>query len=94
MYTFHAAVIRQDAASYPEGGYQMENAVSREDALKAMTIWAAFSSFEEKEKGSIEVGKKADFTVLKNDLMTTSAKDLRSIEVHGTFIGGEKVFGE
>ena len=61
--TFYAAVARQDLEGYPEGGYQMENGLTREETLKGMTIWAAYSNFEEKEKGSIEVGKKADFVI-------------------------------
>ncbi len=62
--TFYAAVARKDLNNYPENGFQMENALTREEALKGMTIWAAYSNFEENEKGSIEVGKMADFVVL------------------------------
>jgi len=57
MYTFYAAVARKDLKNYPEGGFQMENALTREETLKGMTIWAAYSNFEENEKGSLEVGK-------------------------------------
>jgi len=55
--TFYAAVARKDGSGFPEGGYQIENALTREEALKGMTIWAAISNFEENEKGSLEVGK-------------------------------------
>ena len=64
MLTFYAAEARQDLEQYPEGGFQIENALSREEALRGMTIWAAYSNFEEEEKGSIEVGKFADFIIL------------------------------
>jgi predicted amidohydrolase YtcJ len=70
----------------------MENALSREDALRGMTIWAAKANFEEKEKGSIENGKLADFTIIDKDLVTTGAKDILSTKVLMTFVNGEKVF--
>ena len=54
--TFYAAVVRKDAKGWPDGGYQMENALTREEALRGMTIWAAKSNFEEKEKGSLGTG--------------------------------------
>ncbi len=92
IYGFHAAVARQDAENKPEGGFQMENAISRENALRGMTIWAAYSNFEENERGSIEVGKEADFVILENDLMTTENQQLRGIKVLATFVNGEKVF--
>jgi predicted amidohydrolase YtcJ len=72
----------------------MENAVDRETALKAMTIWAAYSSFEDKERGSITVGKQADFTILQKDIMTEKIDSLRSIKTNGVYIAGEKVWGE
>ena len=87
--TFYAAVARQDVEQYPEGGFQMENALSREETLKGMTIWAAYSNFEENEKGSIEVGKFADFIILDKDIMTVDAKDIPNIKVLKTIVGGE-----
>jgi len=89
--TFYAAVARQDLEQYPEGGFQMENALSREEALKGMTIWAAYSNFEEDEKGSIEVGKFADFIILDKDIMTVDANEIPNIKVLRTVVGGEKV---
>lgn len=91
--TFYAAVIRKDAKGWPEGGYQMENALSREQALRGMTIWAAKSNFEEHEKGSLEKGKFADFVILDKDLMKADEKELLSIKVVKTYLGGEKVYG-
>ena len=90
--TFYAAVVRRDAKNYPEGGYQMENALSREETLRGMTIWAAKANFEEKEKGSIEVGKFADFIMLNQDIMTVAPTEILKTKVLTTYIGGEKVF--
>jgi hypothetical protein len=90
--TFYAAVVRKDAKGWPDGGYQMENALTREEALRGMTIWAATSNFEEKEKGSLEKGKFADFIILDKDIMKADEKELLQIVVLKTFLGGEKVY--
>ncbi|MDO1448434.1 amidohydrolase [Rhodocytophaga aerolata] len=92
LYGFHAAVARQDAKNYPKGGFQPENAMTREQALRGMTIWAAYSNFEEKEKGSIEKGKFADFVILEKDIMKASNAELRNIKVAQTFVGGKQVY--
>ncbi len=92
MYGFYAAVARKDLKGYPEGGFQKENALNREQALKAMTIWAAQSCFEEESKGSIEKGKNADFVVTDRDIMTVEESKLPGTKVLKTFIGGEKVY--
>jgi len=92
--TFLAAVVRKDAKGYPPNGFQMENALSREQALRGMTIWAAKSNFEEKEKGSLEVGKFADFVILDQDLMKVGENEILRVKVLSTFVGGEKVFGK
>ncbi|NER15294.1 amidohydrolase family protein [Leptobacterium flavescens] len=89
--TFYAAVARQDLENYPEGGFLPEEALSREETLKGMTIWAAYSNFEEDEKGSIEEGKFADFIVLDRDIMTVPVNEIPEVEVKETFIGGVKV---
>lgn len=89
--TFYAAVARKDLDNYPEGGYQMNEALTREETLKGMTIWAAHSNFEEDEKGSIEVGKFADFTVLSADLMEVPIEEVPNITVEQTFVGGIRV---
>lgn len=90
--TFYAAVIRKDSAGWPAQGYQRENALSREEAIRGMTIWAARSNFEESEKGSIEVGKFADFIILDKDLMKMTEKEILSTRVLKTFVNGEKVY--
>ncbi len=92
--TFFSAVVRQDAKGFPAGGYQMENALSREETLRGMTIWAAKASFEEKQKGSLEKGKFADFIMLDTDLMNCPAGDILKTKVLSTYSGGKKVFGK
>jgi len=87
--TFYAAVARQDLKQYPEGGFQMENALTREEALKGMTIWAAYSNFEEEEKGSIEAGKFADFIILNQDIMQVEVNLIPKTKVIQTYIGGK-----
>ncbi|MEX0996465.1 MAG: amidohydrolase family protein [Flavobacteriaceae bacterium] len=94
FYTFYAAVARKDLSQYPENGFQKNDALSREETLKGMTIWAAYSNFEENEKGSIEVGKFADFIVLDKDIMTCEEVAIPNIEVEATFVGGKKVFSK
>lgn len=90
--TFYAAVVRKDAKNWPAGGFQMENALTREEALRGMTIWAAKANFEEIEKGSLEKGKIADFVILDNDLMKEVPEKLLQVKVLKTFVGGEKVY--
>ena len=92
MYTFYAAVVRKDMKGFPAKGYQVENALSREEALRGMTIWAAKGNFEEKEKGSIEKGKFADFVILDQDIMTADDAGLFKTKVLKTFINGENVY--
>src|SRR5699024_4935638 len=81
MYTFYAAVVRKDLENYPENGFQTENALTREEALRGMTIWAAFANFEEDEKGSLEKGKFADFVILDRNIMKVDEKDLPKTKV-------------
>lgn len=90
--TFSAAVFRIDAKGFPQGGYQMENALSRQEAIRGMTIWAAKAAFEETEKGSLEKGKWADFILLDKDLMTVNAADALRTSVLATYVGGKKVY--
>jgi predicted amidohydrolase YtcJ len=86
--TFYAAVARQDLEQYPEGGFQIENALTREEALKGMTIWAAYSNFEEDEKGSIETGKFADFIIVDQDFMEVDLIEVPKTRVLQTFVAG------
>lgn len=89
--TFYAAVTRQDATGWPENGFQKKEALSREEALRGMTIWAARANFEETKKGSLEKGKWADFIILDKDLMKASPAELLKINTLSTYINGVKV---
>jgi len=90
--TFLAAVVRKDASGYPANGFQTENALTREQTIRGMTIWAAKAGFMENEIGSLESGKKADFIMLDKDLMKVADTAILNIKVLGTFINGKKVF--
>ena len=90
--TFYSATVRKDKDGYPDEGFQVENQIGRSDALYAMTIFGAYSNFEENEKGSIEVGKFADFVILDNDIIKSSEARIPLTNVVATFINGELVF--
>ena len=92
LLTFYAAVARQDLTGYPEKGFQSENALTREEALRSITIWAAKAGFQENYKGSIENRKLADFVILDHDIMTCPLKEIPTTKVLMTVLGGEKVF--
>jgi predicted amidohydrolase YtcJ len=92
VYSFYAAVERKDLKGLPDGGFQPENALTRQEALRGITIWAARSNFEEKEKGSIEPGKYADFVILDQDIMKINGADMPRVKVLKTYINGEKVY--
>jgi hypothetical protein len=91
LLTFYAAVARQDAKGFPPNGFQPENALSRDEALKSITIWAAKAGFNENSRGSIEQGKMADFVILDHDIMNCPVKEIPGTKVVATVIGGEKV---
>jgi predicted amidohydrolase YtcJ len=90
--TFYASVTRKDKKGWPKEGFLFENALSREEALKSITIWAAKGSFDDKQKGTIEVGKVADFVILDNDLITVRENKMQKVSVLATFLNGEKVY--
>jgi len=92
--TFYASVDRQDTENFPEGGFMRNQALSREETLKGMTIWAAYSNFEEEEKGSIEVGKFADFVILDRDIMQVEMDSVPDTQVISTYVNGEQVFAK
>jgi predicted amidohydrolase YtcJ len=94
LQNFYAAVSRRDLKGEPDKGFQGENALTRMEALRSITIWAARGCFEEREKGSIEPGKLADFIVTDKDIMTIPVFGIPSVKVLNTYINGEKVFGE
>ena len=90
--TFYAASIRKDAKGFPAHGFQIENALTRKEALKGMTIWAAKANFEESEKGSLEKGKLADFIILDTDLLTADPLKILKTIVLKTYLNGELVY--
>ena len=91
MLTFYAAVARKDTKGNPDGGFEMENGLTREETLKGMTIWAAYANFEENEKGSIEPGKFADFVIFDQDIMEIDLDKIPNIRVKETWLNGEKI---
>jgi len=92
LLTFYAATVREDAKGFPKGGFQMENALSPEEALRGMTIWAAKANFEEEEKGSLEKGKLADFVILDRDILKSTPQNILKTKVLKTYLNGEKVY--
>lgn len=90
--TFYASVFRKNKEGLPENGFQPENALTREQTLRSITIWAAKAGFEERKKGSIETGKLADFVVLDTDLMNCQESKILKIKVLKTFLNGEMVY--
>ena len=92
IYTFYAAIYRRDLKNNPEGGFLFNERLKRKDALKAMTIGAAYANFEEEEKGSIEEGKFADLVILDQDIMKVDEKEIPLTKVIATYVNGEKVY--
>jgi predicted amidohydrolase YtcJ len=92
FHTFYAAVARKDLEGSPEDGYQAENKISRYNTLMGMTRWAAFANFEEDIKGTIEVGKFADFVILDRDIMEVAERRIPKTRVIATLINGKIVY--
>ncbi|MFM7671240.1 MAG: amidohydrolase [Bacteroidota bacterium] len=90
--TFYCAVVRKDAKGWPEKGFRTEEALTREQALRGMTVWAAKGSFEEKSKGSLEKGKWADFVILDQDIMQVSEEKILSTQVLSCYLNGKVVY--
>lgn len=90
--SMYCAVTRKDEHGLPEGGWYPEQAMTREEALRSYTIWAAYGAFEEHLKGSIEQGKLADFIVIDRDIMTCPDSEIKDAQVLQTVIGGETVY--
>jgi predicted amidohydrolase YtcJ len=92
LISFHSAVSRQDASNAPPGGWYPAEAMTRAEALKSMTIWPAYSAFQEKEMGSISPGKYADFVILDRDIMQVPADQILGTRVVSTWLGGKTVY--
>ena len=92
MLGFHAAVTRQDAEGYPEGGWLPDQRLTRAEALHAFSLGAAYAAFQEDDIGSLEPGKLADFVVLSRDIMAIPAGRILGTEVVATYLDGEPVY--
>ncbi|HEY0395635.1 MAG TPA: amidohydrolase [Candidatus Elarobacter sp.] len=90
--TFHSAIARQDAANQPPGGWYPRQRMTRDEALKSMTIWAARACFLERDAGSISPGKYADFTVLDQDWMRAEPERIMATRVLATYSSGKPVY--
>jgi len=92
LISFMASVSRQDARGWPAGGWYPEQRMTRDEALKSMTIWAAYAGFMEKDVGSLAAGKLADFVVLDQDIMRVPPELILGTNVLATYLGGRAVF--
>lgn len=92
IFTFYSSVFRTDHFGSPEGGWHLDEGLTREQTLRSMTIWPAKAAFEENEKGSLEPGKFADFVILDTDLMIATPQEVLEAKAESTWIAGERVF--
>ncbi len=92
LISFHSAISRQDANNWPPGGWYPEQRMTREEALKSMTLWPAYAAFQERELGSLSPGKYADFVVLDQDIMRIPADLVLRTRVLSTWVGGRAVY--
>lgn len=92
LISFHASVSRQDATNWPAGGWYPDQVMTRDEALKSITIWPAYAAFQEKSMGSISPGKYADFVILDRDIMTVPAEQILATRVRSTWLGGRAVY--
>ena len=92
LISFHAAVTRQDAQNQPPGGWYPAERMTREEALRSMTLWPALAQFQERELGSLTAGKRADFVILDQDIMTVAPERILDTKVVSTWLGGRAVY--
>ena len=92
LLTFHAAVTREDPQGAPAGGWHPAQRMTREEALRSMTIWAAWAGFQESVMGSLSVGKYADFVILDRDILTVPEDRILGARVLATYLGGRAVY--
>ena len=92
LISFHSAVTRQDAKNRPAGGWRPEERMTRAEALKSMTLWPAIAAFQEAELGTLAVGKRADFVILDQDIMTVPPDRILATHVLATYLGGKAVY--
>jgi len=94
LWGFYAAVTRQDHGGTPPGGWFPDQRLTREEALKSWTLWGAYAGFDEKQRGSLEPGKVADFVMLSADILKIPAAEILTTRVKTTVLGGKIVFSE
>jgi predicted amidohydrolase YtcJ len=92
LISFHSAISRQDENNWPTGGWFAEQRMTREEALKSMTLWPAIAAFQESDYGSLAPGKVADFVVLDQDIMTVAPERVLATRVIATYLGGRPVY--
>ena len=92
LISFNAAVSRQDARGWPAGGWFPEQRMTRDEALKSISLWPAYAAFQENELGSLAAGKRADFVVLDQDIMRVPDAMILGTHVLSTWVGGRKVY--
>jgi predicted amidohydrolase YtcJ len=92
MLGIYAAVTRQDLSGWPAGGWQAQERITREAAIRAFTLDGAYAAFMEEEVGSLETGKRADFIVLDRDVMRVPADEIPQVRVLQTWVDGRRVF--
>jgi predicted amidohydrolase YtcJ len=92
FFTFHSSVTRQDSDNYPVGGWFPQERMTREEALKSMTLWPAYAAFQERDMGSLSAGKLADFVILDRDIMTVAPELLAGTQVVATYLSGRPVY--
>lgn len=93
LISFHASISRQDANDWPAGGWFPEQRMTREEALRSMTLWPAYAAFQEKDMGSLTPGKFADFVILDQDIMRVPAELVLKTRVISTYVAGKEVYG-
>ena len=92
LISFHAAFSRQDAHNWPPNGWYPEQKMTREEALRSITLWPAYAAFQERIMGSLTPGKLADFVVLDQDIMRVAPEQVLSTRVIATYVGGKPVY--
>ncbi|MBX9928611.1 MAG: amidohydrolase [Gemmatimonadaceae bacterium] len=92
LISFHAAFTRQDARDWPPEGWQPQERMTRDEALKSITLWPAYAAFQEQQLGSLAPGKFADFVVLDQDIMRVDPSLVLKTRVLQTWVGGERVY--
>jgi hypothetical protein len=92
LWGFYASFTRSDRSGYPQDGWYRDQKMTRDEAARCFTQWAAYASFEENLKGSIEIGKWADLTILSKDIMQIPPMEVLTTEVEMTIIGGKIVY--